>query len=148
MATLKHKLRVFYGVYYSNYFMRGASRFSTLATLLVSFMTFLAVWIGKDNALFFPILIAIAIIGFVFFMLFGMFDYSSKGGRILETKTYWEADFGLKPSVEQFNMQYEIAKKLGIEPSQEWLNTWEWLKAIDKKQKFNEMIEDDIKNKK
>jgi len=153
MATLKHKLREAFAVYYSNYFMTASSKFSVPIALLGSLATFVAVYFGKQ-------FVVIGVIGllalvFVVYTSFGKFYYGKRGIRQYETKKYWESDFGIKPNVGQYEAMLKIKEglnqineKLGlpkIEFSEEWYDTYTWLKHINKENKFDEIVKEDLK---
>jgi hypothetical protein len=137
---------------YNNYFQRGSTRFSQIITYLTSLATFVTVYYGPQNlALYVAILGAIAVLGFT---VFGYFDYGPHGTRLRETKKYWESDFGIAPALTTLRLlektiesQNAMARKLGIEPielSESESEMIAWALMIEKRNKFGQMIHDDL----
>ncbi len=133
--------------------MTASSKFSAPIAMVSTLATFITVYFGKANLMIYVLVSIIAV--FTIYILFGAWVYSPKGTRQYETKTYWESDFGIKPNVEQYEMQLNIANMLNkiaehldmkerLEPSQEWKDTYAWLKDINKKNKFDEIVKQDL----
>ena len=139
--TLKHKLRMFIAYHYNNYIQRGYSRFSWLTFVGVLFADISLIF-GTQNIYILAPIILISLL--VFFDLIGKFDYSNKGTRIPETKKYWESDFGIAPSITLYNIMKRMAEKNGIELTQEEKEMGEWLERIYKKNKFAELVKEDL----
>ena len=139
--TFKHKLRIFVAYHYNNYIQRGYSRFSWLTLIGVLFADVSLIVGTQDIYILAPIILVSLL---VFFDLFGQFDYSNKGTRIPETKKYWESDFGIAPSITLYNIMKRTAEKNGIELTQEEKEMGEWLERIYKKNKFAELVKEDL----
>lgn len=141
--TLKHNLRTFVAYHYNNYIQRGYSRFSwlTLAGVIVADV---GIIFGRANIYIISIIVFVSAL--ILFDLFGQFDYSNKGTRTLETKKYWESDFGIAPQLAIYEMLSKIAKKQGVEETEDFKNMKTWLEAINKKHKFGEMVKEDLKS--
>ena len=139
--TLKHKLRMFVAYHYNNYIQRGYSRFSWLTFVGVLFADISLIF-GKQNLYIIAPVILVSLL--VFFDLIGKFDYSNRGTRIPETKKYWESDFGIAPSITLYNIIKRMAEKNGIELTQEEKEMGEWLKKIYEKNKFAELVKEDL----
>ena len=142
--TLKHKLRIFVAYHYNNYIQRGYSRFSWLTLIGVLFADLSLIFGTKNIYIIAPIILVSLL---VFFDLFGQWDYSSKGTRIPETKKYWESDFGIAPSITLYNIIKRMAEKNGIELTLEEKEMGEWLERIYKKNKFAELVKEDLNEK-
>ena len=142
--TLKHKLRLFVAYHYNNYIQRGYSRFSWLTFVGVLFADISLIF-GTQNIYIVAPIILISLL--VFFDLVGKFDYSNRGTRIPETKKYWESDFGIAPSITLYNIMKRMAEKNGIELTQEEKEMGEWLEKIYRKNKFAEMVKEDLNGK-
>ena len=142
--TLKHKLRMFVAYHYNNYIQRGYSRFSWLTFVGVLFADISLIF-GKQNLYIIAPVILVSLL--VFFDLVGKFDYSNRGTRIPETKKYWESDFGIAAWVMLFGIMKKIATKYGVELTQEEKEMGEWLERIYKKNKFAELVKEDLDEK-
>ena len=142
--TLKHKLRMFIAYHYNNYIQRGYSRFSWLTFVGVLFADISLIF-GKQNLYIIAPVILVSLL--VFFDLVGKFDYSNRGTRIPETKKYWESDFGIAAWVMLFGIMKKIATKYGVELTQEEKEMGEWLERIYKKNKFAELVKEDLDEK-
>ena len=142
--TFKHKLRIFVAYHYNNYIQRGYSRFSWLTLLGVLFADISLVF-GTQNIYIIAPIILVSLL--VFFDIFGQFDYSNRGTRIPETKKYWESDFGIAPSITLYKIMKRMAEKNGIELTQEEKEMGEWLERIYEKNKFAELVKEDLNGK-
>ena len=132
---------MFVAYHYNNYIQRGYSRFSWLTLIGVLFADVSLIF-GTQNIYIIAPIILVSLL--VFFDLFGQFDYSNKGTRIPETKKYWESDFGIAPSITLYNIMKRMAEKNGIELTQEEKEMGEWLERIYKKNKFAELVKEDL----
>ena len=143
MATLKHRLRMFIAVYFNNYFLRGATRPSSIINTLGIVATLIILLFGKNNLLI--IFIPIFILAVILFTLYGKWDYSPRGTRTPETKKYWESDFGIAPWVALYRMVEKIAEKEGgVEQDEDFKNMKAWLEKIYKENRFGEMVKEDL----
>ncbi len=140
--SFKHKLRRFIAVYFNNYFVRGTTRFSYIIAMLTMLATFITVYFGKIYVI--EIFIPTAIFAIIFFTIFGKWDYSTKGTRTLETKKYWENDFGIAPWISLYSMVEKIAEKEGIAGDEDFKNMKKWLETIYKQNNFGEMVKEDL----
>ena len=145
MATFKHRLRMFVSVYFNNYFIRGATRPSSIVSMLGVVATLIILLFGKSNLLI--IFIPTFILAVVLFTLYGKWDYSPRGTRTPETKKYWESDFGIAPWVALYKMVEKIAEKDSVEQDEDFKNMKLWLEMIYKENKFGEMVKEDLEKR-
>jgi hypothetical protein len=135
---------MFIAYHYNNYIQRGYSRFSWLTFVGVLFADISLIF-GTQNIYIIAPVILVSLL--VFFDLVGKFDYSNRGTRIPETKKYWESDFGIAAWVMLFGIMKKIATKYGVELTQEEKEMGEWLERIYKKNKFAELVKEDLDEK-
>ena len=137
--------------------MTTSSKVSTPIAVIGSLMTFVAVYFGKQYVIA-GVLGLITLIAVVYILIGKYALYGKRGLRQYETMTYWKSDFGIKPWVESYEMQLQIAnmlnaiaKHLGmqerIEPTEGWKAIYEWLRRINEENKFNELVKEDIQKK-
>ena len=145
MMTFKHKLRMFVAIYFNNYFIRGATRPSSIVSMLGVVATLIILLFGKSNL--FIIFIPTFILAVVLFTLYGKWDYSPRGTRTPETKKYWESDFGIAPWISLYKMIEKIAEKEGVEQDEDFKNMKLWLEKVYKENHFGEMVKEDLEKR-
>ena len=136
---------MFVAVYFNNYFIRGATRPSSIVSMLGVIATLIILLFGKGNLLI--IFIPTFIMAVVFFTLYGKWDYSPRGTRTPETKKYWESDFGIAPWVGLYKMVEKIAEKDSVEQDEDFKNMKLWLEMIYKENHFGEMVKEDLEKR-
>lgn len=145
MKKVIKKLRYFWGIYFNNIFLRGASKISSPISFILLLFNSVILFFGRENPYIWFYTFLFSAMGIAVSVIYGYIDYSSKGTFQLEDWQNLKNSASLYVTYAQMKQIKAISEKEGIPLDEDFSTAYKAVEQYIKNSKVKKLYEGDAK---